>query len=214
MQSGQELRWRRTDESDWLAHCSKHEYLRLFYGRIYTARQDYRYSETNDLIWNLKIGPNEQHRLRYKQCAIAQFAQEVIDLFRWSVPPQISLVLVPIPPSKTQGHSKYDDRIKVVANKVMESCQNVRSLPILSTTQDRPASHLNMGSRDANEIYNSITVDKNLISCYQQGDILVVLDDVLTSGASFSAARRHLQETFPDATIDGLFWAKAQQLGC
>lgn len=39
---------------------------------------------------------------------------------------------------------------------------------------------------------------------------IVILDDVITSGAHFEAARRHLTAQFLNDNVIGLFWAKAE----
>jgi predicted amidophosphoribosyltransferase len=38
---------------------------------------------------------------------------------------------------------------------------------------------------------------------------IIVVDDVLTSGAHFKAAKRMIQEKIPGAFVIGLFWARA-----
>jgi hypothetical protein len=75
-QDEKELRWKRVDETDWLAHCEEKARHNLYYGRTYTTGQGYSYSETNNLIINLKILPNEENRLRHKKRAIQSFIDE------------------------------------------------------------------------------------------------------------------------------------------
>jgi len=205
----EQLKWRKTDESTHLYHFPNHQEFYLFYGRIYTPRQGYSYSPTNRLILNLKKSPHASEvELRYKASAIQQFAQEVISLFS-HFKPESSFMLVPMPPSKAKSHLDYDNRLEQVAAIVASQLTNVSVLPILLTCQSSEGYHTNSTSRNPNELYELMGIDENCKSSYQEGKILVVIDDVLTSGAHFSAAQRHLQETFPESRIIGIFWAKA-----
>jgi len=52
-------------------------------------------------------------------------------------------------------------------------------------------------------------IESNIAEQFKEGSLIVLLDDVLTSGAHFTAARRRILEVFPDATVIGIFWAKA-----
>jgi predicted amidophosphoribosyltransferase len=211
MVTDQELRWRKIDESDWLAHCLDAANSNLFYGRIYTKGQGYKYSKTNQLILNLKISPRDSHRLTHKRKAIEQFAEEVIDLCEQLSQPNRLYYLIPIPPSKSKTHPEYDDRIEQVARLIEAKFQNVTCLPLLFSQYDSQSSHTSNAHRNPQEIYQSIAVDSNLCSIYQAGGRFIVIDDVLTSGAHFSAARQHLIETYPEANISGLFWAKTEE---
>lgn len=210
--SVQELRWRKTDSSIRLINCPGHEDLWLVYGRIYTSRAGYSYSETNQLIFNLKILPNaEAVRRRYKEQAIQRFAEELCGF--WSRYPEFSISLVPMPPSKTVKHPDYDDRIEQVAWTVASDLHNVFCLPLLLRIRDVPSSHQHPGiSRSSERIYQDLLIDEAVASSYQGGTVLMLLDDVLTSGAHFSAARRCLLERFPGTDVRGMFWAKAQEL--
>ncbi len=208
---GQELRWRKTDESNWLANCPNHESLCLFYGRIYTPRVGYDYSETNQLIANLKISPNsESWRMRYKQKAILAFADELSSFLR--LYSHSSIALVPMPPSKTADHIEYDDRIDQAAKSVSRRLENIIYLPLLYRTRSVSKSSYQSsgGGRSADQIYKDFAIDEDLAAQCEINTWLMIVDDVLTSGAHFAAARRRLIEQFPDAVIMGLFWAKAQ----
>jgi len=203
-------KWRRTDESTHLYHFPNHQEFYLYYGRIYTSGLGYSHSCTNRLILNLKKSPHaSEPELHYKALAIQKFAEEVISLFS-HFKPESSFTLVPMPPSKAKSHLDYDDRLEQVAAIVASQLTNVSVLPILLTCQSSEGYHTNSISRNPNEIYKLMGIDENCKPCDQEGKILAVIDDVLTSGAHFSAAQRHLQETFPESRIIGIFWAKAE----
>ncbi|MBD1997310.1 hypothetical protein H6G00_11835 [Leptolyngbya sp. FACHB-541] len=207
-----EIRWRKTDASDWLQHCPEHESFYLVYGRIYTPGEGYSFSETNNLISNLKASPQQQQRLRYKRLAMEKFAAEVIDLFTDGLKKTSSLVLVPMPPSKAKDHPDYDNRIEVVAQRVAEAFENIVCLPLLVTIESHEGYHTSGASREAEDIYNSIAVDEEITGYYSEGSTFVILDDILTSGAHYAAARRKLLERFSNTEVKGLFWAKSQYM--
>lgn len=50
-------------------------------------------------------------------------------------------------------------------------------------------------------------VQPTLVDRYS--DMIALLDDVLTSGAHFTAARRRILEACPAASVIGLFWSKS-----
>lgn len=205
-----QIRWRKTDESIFLAHCPNHAEQFLFFARIYTIGQGYQFSTTNQLIFNLKKSPQSSSaELYYKRRSIRQFAQEVIALFQAQLSPARSITLVPMPPSKDRFHPAYDDRMEQVASAIATEFTNVEWLPMLQATGSRESSHLRSGRRDPNQIYQLMAIDQAEASRYQAGSTIALLDDVLTSGAQFAAARRRIAEVLPDADVIGIFWAKA-----
>jgi hypothetical protein len=214
VQGDTELRWKRVDQSDFLAHFQEKDSLYLVYGRTYTVGVGYSYSETNNLISNLKISPDELHRLKYKNIAINRFIEEVKAFFSDAIKPDNNITLptfqiIPIPPSKCRANPKYDDRMEQVASGIAD-LNFANYFPVLETKNDSLASHLSSDSRDPSIIYDNMVVNTNLLGNYSSGDILVLLDDVLTSGAHLSAALRHLRETFDKPNVMGIFWAKSQ----
>jgi len=53
-----------------------------------------------------------------------------------------------------------------------------------------------------------LQVDRSVGDRYQGDTIIALLDDVLTSGAHFTDARRRILDSFPDARVIVIFWAK------
>jgi predicted amidophosphoribosyltransferase len=207
-----EYRWRKTDESVELFHCPEHTDLGLYYARTYTIGQGYRYSSTNQLVLNLKISPNQPaDRLVYKNRAIVQCAREVAEFFTQSVNPDLPIILVPMPPSKTRSHPEYDDRMEQVAQQVDQRCSNVMWAPLLETIINSESYHTRSEIRDPDDLYRLMSVQSNQTVLYNAEAHIVLIDDILTSGLHFSVARRHLLEHFENAPIHGIFWAKADR---
>jgi len=205
----EEYRWRKADNSIWLQNCPDHQDLTLIYGRIYTVGENYRFSDTNNQIMNLKINPLEEHRLHYKRSAINKFSSELTAILQSQLAGR-AMALIPIPPSKTAAHPEYDDRIVQVAKSVAGKLSNVRCWPILDSRANRDSSHLSNEARSIESIYSTLQINSALSADFRDDEILCVLDDVLTSGASFSASRKKLLEQFPVEDVMGMFWAKSQ----
>ena len=186
----------------------------MVYGRIYTVRKGYAYSETNNLIINLKKSPTaSSSQLHYKSKAVQKFADEVIELFARTIGlyPNEFIALVPMPPSKALGHPEYDDRMDQVAQRIAGQFPNVRYWPVLEATRSSESAHKG-GTRAPDQLHELIALNKSQSSAYKQGERVYILDDILTSGAHFVAARRRLSTCVPEKLIGGLFWAKAQEL--
>jgi hypothetical protein len=211
--------WRKIDESDWLHNLSADaKDCDLYYGRIYTVGQNYGSSETNQQIYNLKILPSianaNPQREYFKSQAIGKFGNEVMRFLSIEnlIEDDLEYILIPIPPSKPKIHDEYDDRMERVANFLSDYSDNLTYIPILTTKVDRQSSHTG-GSRDVETIFQSMTVDTELIPKDKNIDKIFVIDDVLTSGASFSAAKRCLSSYFPNVPVAGIFWAKSENPG-
>ena len=80
------------------------------YWRTYTPKENYHFSETNRLIQNFKIPPQEKHRLTHKKAAIEQIAYELMQII--PDPVYRNFTFLPVPPSKPIDHPEYDDRLQ------------------------------------------------------------------------------------------------------
>ena len=91
-----------------------HEYLKEedycnFFGE-YTAQVGYEYSQTNSLILNFKNSLDRpKDELKYKVSAISDIAKIFENAIKFGKIDRMTFV--PIPPSKAEGDSLYDDRI-------------------------------------------------------------------------------------------------------
>lgn len=205
-------RWRRADESDDLAHFSGYQEYPIFYARIYTARQGFAYSDTNQLVKNLKIDLSQTHRLQHKTAAIERFARETADFVRHNKTYHFDFV--PMPPSKRPGHVDYDARIEEVARRVVALCpENSRHRPLLHVTAQIEPFHEREGGRSWQELYDVLAIAPDGATPESEKEhLLVVFDDVLTTGAHYEAARRRLLEVYPDQKVIGICWAKVEWL--
>ncbi|MBI5510435.1 MAG: hypothetical protein HY903_16890 [Deltaproteobacteria bacterium] len=206
------LRWRKADESIKLVHCPDHVSKNIFYARTYTVRQGFSYSDTNQLVINLKHAPTSgPGPLGYKRQAIQRFAEEASAFFTHNV--GFQFLVVPMPPSRPKGHAEHDDRLERVAAGIASSCANVVVSAVLETRVDSGSYH-DGGMRSAEGCYRSLAVVEIERQRWGRstGRCICILDDILTSGAHFEAGRRHMKEQFPDDQVIGVFWAKAEEI--
>jgi predicted amidophosphoribosyltransferase len=172
----------------------------------YTARKGYAFSSTNQLILNLKKGMDRRDRpgeWAYKGRAIRTAAEalraSVNDAARGM------LTFVPIPPSKAKGDAFYDDRLLQVLQGVWPGqATDIRELILQPASAD--AVHDREERPRPAELEARYAIDRGLLQPAPQ--MIAVLDDVITTGAHFVAARNLLQREFPDTKIVGLFIAR------
>lgn len=166
----------------------------------YTARKGYAYSETNQLISNLKKKRNAGG-YPWKGDAIRKCSAAIgLGLnHKWLQ----AAVLIPVPPSKIRTDANYDDRMVQVCKGVMpaadvrEIVYQINSTEAAHETEDRPKPE---------EIAANYAIDET--KCINLPKYIGVVDDVLTAGAHFKAMQQVLKTRFPDRTVVGLFVAR------
>lgn len=204
-------RWTRADEFTVLHCCPSAEDKNIFFARKYSPGKGYTHSETNRLILNLKIPPSQPHRSHHKTHAIQKFADEVGEFLPTIACDGRSYVIVPIPCSRMLGDPEYDDRLIRVASEISQRVPSARTLDLFRILAPTPASHSTTSPRNPNQIYSNLKIDFALTQVISEEEIIVVLDDVITSGAHFEAVRRSLSETLPQNEVIGVFWAKSEK---
>jgi len=187
----------------------QHYYLEVgdlcyFFGE-YTARQRAAFSETNQLIMNLKKG-NERRGMpdyHYKEAAINRVAQMITS----TIGNINDYTFVPIPPSKCRTDAAYDDRMTAIlrAAQGMNPALDFREL--IQQNQSTVASHASTGNRPTpDEIRANYSFDTSQLHGIRAS--IVIFDDVLTAGSHFKAMKQFLRQYLPDANILGLFVAR------
>ena len=171
----------------------------------YTAHKGFSYSATNKLILNFKktMDRRGSPEWKYKGFAIDQAAVA----FRTALGQNgvDALTFVPIPPSKAKDNPLYDDRMvrfltKVRSNPpldVRELIIQIHSTEAVHGMEDRP------GPQQIEALYR---IDEDLVAGLKQR--VAIVDDVLTTGAHFRAAKSVLSARFPEQEIIGLFLAR------
>lgn len=168
----------------------------------YTARRGFAYSASNNLLLNFKKGMDRRGRpeWRYKTKAI----QEAASAFRAALADGDldQLTFVPIPPSKAKGDPLYDDRLVQMLHSIRPTPPlDVREL-VVQTESVVPAHERDErpGPRDIEALYR---IDNTLLERCRQ--TVAVVDDMLTTGAHFRAAKSVIVRELVEATVVGLF---------
>lgn len=179
----------------------------LFFGE-YFAGQGYSGSPTNQLIYNFKIKPSiaavNQARGRYKENAVRAIATGLRKAF---VPNSIpKMTFVPIPPSKARGHVDYCDRCARTLRLAFDGLNaDVRELLLQTTSTE--ADHERDGRLTKESLSEIIAIDPvQLIEPVR--NIVVLFDDVLTSGKHFKVCQERVSEFLCDRQIVGVFVAR------
>ena len=171
----------------------------------YTAHAGYQHSQTNQLIHNLKKGMEKRGtgEWYYKERAIEQAAAA----FRAVLSEQAltAYTFVPIPSSKARGDPGYDDRMARVLEAIRPS-QPIDARELIVQTESMLAAHESLAHRDPHDIQTRYRVEEGLSSPTPVA--LIVVDDMLTTGAHFKAAQSVLNKRFPRVPIFGLFVAR------
>ena len=174
----------------------------LFFGE-YTSRAGFEHGETNNLISNLQkpVSRKGKADYRYKDVAIRKIADAIRKASGKASRGEV--ILVPAPPSKPRGHAEYDDRIERIARGVSNEA-DVRCL--LETVEAREQAKRAEHRPSIDELVASMRVATELIPKDPGG--IILLDDVITNGATFKAAQRLLRPHFPGVKMVGLFVAR------
>jgi predicted amidophosphoribosyltransferase len=173
-----------------------------FFGE-YTARAGYGHSSTNQLIHNLKKKPELAGTQQYvwKGRAIETAARTIRANLKAESLNQ--LTVVPSPPSKRPASEGYDDRVAQIARAISPQI-NVREA--LVTAVEREAMHVNQNHRDPGALRATLaTVAAEMVN---PPPIAILLDDVLTTGCSFTVCRDILSAVWPQTSIIGIFIAR------
>lgn len=191
-----------------------HSFIRaddeIYFFYEYTSRSGYSFSPGNGMINNLKKDiikyPPGSRPHDYKLRAITDCAYFLGARLNseWLA----QAVVVPIPPSKSKDDPAYDDRMLRVARSipVRGGLADVREL-ITQNGSLRKSSECEAGERPSiDELLAAYSIDESLSVPIPTK--IIILDDVLTTGRHFKAAKTLLSARFPQARIVGIFVAR------
>lgn len=183
-----------------------------FYLREFTARRGFGHSETNQLIFNLKKKPSRRALpdYPYKVRAIQQCATELRAALGLpqSAPDLEGWTVVPMPPSKAVGHPEYDNRMELVARGLAEGLPSLDTRPLLRLRRSMAAAHESEERPTVGELVEAMEVAQPVQPPVRRQGI-ILLDDVLTQGAHFRAAKTVLRAALDQVRVVGVFIAKA-----
>ncbi|EGF93795.1 hypothetical protein ABI_00270 [Asticcacaulis biprosthecium C19] len=171
----------------------------------YTAGKTYAYSQTNNLISNLKKKPSQAIRpgYHYKRQAIIQCSTDLRDALNpdWLA----NATLVPVPGSKAVGDPDFDDRIERICRGLGQNV-DVRRLIIQNASTQASHEAGDGPRRTIEELVGLYQVDET--QAHPRPEVIGIVDDVLTTGTHFRAVQQVLNERFPGVICIGLFIAR------
>jgi hypothetical protein len=168
-------------------------------------RPDYAQYPVNQLISNLQIQPSVKisypERYYWKDRAIKYAADALAALIPddW----RDGVTFVPIPPSKVDGDPEYDNRLLAILKTLRPKLPDIRPLVVLD--EDAAVASKQKGLRPS-ERAEHYSIDDDYLD--PAPDVIVLFDDVLTTGCHFKAIESVLKDRFPDVTVYGLFLAR------
>lgn len=187
------------------AHLSEEDRTKCFYARDYASGMGYSYGDDNSIISNFKkpMSKKDLPEWRYKLKAIEQFSNE---LYEWLKDIKDTIHVCPMPCSKIKPHSEYDPRVEVAVKRFAERCDNAQyATPIIRAKTMRQAHASGSDRPSIQEIYDSL---EWVGFTGSSPELILLVDDVITAGASFKACQRLFNEHVPDVPVWGAFWAK------
>ena len=112
---------------------------------------------------------------------------------------------MPVPPSKARGDPLYDDRLTRMLRAIRpEPPLDVRELIVQTESTD--AVHDREIRPRPEEIEALYRIDETLTEPAPR--LVAVVDDLLTTGAHFRAAKSILSARFPEVAVVGMFIAR------
>jgi ComF family protein len=137
------------------------------------------------------------HYYRNQKAAI--FLASLLERWLRSNLPQRQLVLIPVPLSKKRVRERgYNQVLEILAHMQKNDLYEVRTDIISRPTHTKPQTSLARSERLLN--LKDAIVCKSTISDYA-GKTVVIVDDVVTTGATLAAARASLAPHIPSTTV-------------
>jgi predicted amidophosphoribosyltransferase len=173
-----------------------------YYFGNYSPGKSFKHSETNQTIFNLKkpMSAKGKHEWKYKTQSIDKIGKNIAANLTRALLPDV--VLVPIPPSKPPSHPEFDDRIERVVN----FAAPFQGANVLRTLVARDPMHNGQNQRSVESIYQSLEFVENPETLIR--GVCILVDDVLTTGASFRACKQKLLELDGVNRVIGFFGAR------
>jgi hypothetical protein len=170
-----------------------------------TSGRDYSFSDTNNLISNLKKAVTSSPTvLNHKSRAIQTCATALRQAInaKWLD----TGTLVPIPPSKAPTDPLYDNRMERVCELIRPNNIDVRNLVVQN--QSMEASHERNGRPriTIDELIASYSINENITA--PEPSYIGIVDDMMTAGTHYRAMHHVLSHRFPNAKLFGCFIAR------
>ncbi len=187
-----------------------------YYHDNYISPGGYGAGDFNRFILHYKCGPviarvsDKNNRIREGAISqvghlLAQGIAEIMQLHQWG-----SCTVVPVPPSSPEGTDEYDDRhIKALAR--IHNSQTVSVSVLLKRKCFIVPNHLRSSNSQSRATPDEISKSLVIRSSSGNSNIsenIILFDDVITTGATFAACKKLIQNRYPSSVVIGLFIAR------
>lgn len=181
-------------------HCHIREEDDCYYMETYDPHSDIS-DPTKSMINNIKKGNDLKGKphYKYKEKSMRDCANK---LKQTNFPNLFSddITIVPIPPSKSKDDPLYDGRLVKILEYAFGCDIDVRELVL--QRESRESAHKSEERRDIDKIKDNYYIDEDLSD--NLGDILIVFDDVLTTGALSNQRKKQTLTTFQKQMLKSL----------
>ena len=167
----------------------------------YQPRAGFQSGDVNNLISNFKKPVDRRGRAEWhwKEQAILRVGRLVASAFKADRLGDITFV--PMPPSRVATDPMYDDRMARALLSVPQL--EVRQALVMRESARAHHEYAPGEARPTPDVlYPLMSFDTDMLPLRQ---VVVLVDDVLTNGTHFVAAKRHVLEHCPDARVLGMF---------
>ena len=164
----------------------------------------------NRIVLDLKREPGTQYSnpgaWQDKREAITRISS-ILTISLRKLFPDKKITLIPVPPSKKTEDPEYDDRMVQICNQMAAGLAPVDVFELFVIKQSVQASHLSQMRPTKEQLKENFKLNIQDTG-YRPGPLVILLDDVLTSGAHYSACKELLEGLFPAVTVVGFFVAR------
>lgn len=183
-------------------HITSHD--DIFFLWEYISGKGYEGGNVNRLILNLKKSPLDINNpgYHYKNDSILKIANLLSTIDKMNF-----YTIVPIPPSKSKNDPGYDDRLIQILREWSRLSPTVQYMELIYQNNSTIASHLSEQRLDQQALLSNYRLDKSL-KLEKNREIILIFDDILTTGSHYRAMADSLKPKFPDKKIKGFFLAR------
>lgn len=171
-------------------------------------------TEGNSIIYNIKKSPDTKGtpQWEYKERDMNYVAKIIASAMDRLATEDKNIYWIPVPPSKIETHELFDDRMNQMLVKAKVLSNNPYNIIInnIYQTANREASSTTNKRRgvEALKVLEAQYRMRDIPDYNSESDVIVVFDDVLTSGCHFKAIKNVILKTYPNAKIGGVFIAR------
>jgi hypothetical protein len=156
----------------------------------------------NAAVQNLKKKPTEKGKkdYRFKVKEIESFANKIIEI---PVKDKEKTVFCSMPTSKPRSNIEFDSRLDDIVKAIGK--RGFRTENNFDTKEKSEPSHQIGGTRDPEQIKANTKFTRFR---EPEPSTIILVDDVVTSGAHYKACSELIKDNYPKARVVGLFLAK------